>query len=1825
MRKGTILSIIFSITFLVFLAPQAFNNASQPPQGHTGAPGELNCSASGCHVSTPVWNPNIFRINIVGNPTTYDTAVTYNLFVNNSAGTAAYGFEVTAVDANGFPAGNFILNSTTTTSLNTGGNGRQYVGHNNANSTNAWAFKWKPTRYVGPVKFYVSGLGANNDGTVTGDQTFMDTLRFAGQGQPASLNADFSVSSTTVCVGDAVTYTNTSTGTIGSYSWSFGAGATPLGAATVGPHSVTYSTTGTKTVTLSVTDGPLTDTETKTVNVVAAPVANAGNDTTICAGGTATLRATGGTTYAWSNGAGSGASVTVSPLTTTTYTVTATSGSCTSTDNVIVTVSPGPNADAGVNDTVCLGQPSTLTATGGVSYQWNTLQNTATITGVIPVAGTFTAIVTVTDAAGCTGVDSAKVIVNALPNVAVANVTTCGTGTATLDAGAGFASYAWSTADATQTTTVTSTGSYSVTVTDANGCVNADTATATILSNLVVALNDTSFCPGGSVTLNAGYPGATYLWSDNSTDQTLVVTTPGTYSVTVTDGSCSGSEDAVVSVATLPSVGAGVDAVICAGDAANIGDPDSVDIVIVQAENFNGCALPTGWQANILSGVDNWLFTIPSYGGGTVNGIDGTCMVHFNDDDAGSGQVNRLELLSPGFDATTYSLLLVNLDVHFREYLGSQFSIQVWDGSAYQDLAVITSTVNGTSWSDYQNVTFDLTPYTNSNLHLRFAYDDLGGYEYWAGIDNFVIGGVPQGVYSWSPTAGLADPNAPLTTAQPTTTTTYVLTASVNGCSKTDTVLVTVNQSPTVTLTGIATSYCEDVDVDYPLTGTPAGGTFSGPGVTGSSFNPSDAGAGVYNVIYEYFDGTLNCTGRDTITVTVSPIPTATITSANTFVCIDEPAFTLTATPAGGTFSGPGVSGGMFNAATAGVGAHAVSYAYTSPAGCSDTASITYNVIDFTPSFSGLGSGYCASTSATVALVGSPAGGTFSGPGIVGNDFDPAVSGAGTHTINYVVDSFLGYAIDTNFAYTILPTTASAVTYNYIDDDDELSNAVPIGFTFNFFGQDYTDLKVSTNGFLTFDIASTDDGATNQTLPDASSPNNLVAFMWDDLELSEFEYYVTGIAPNRAMVINFDAYHYFSTRVVQAQVVLQETTNEIEIHCINCQPDDFGASATQGVENAAGSAANAVGGRNNTGWGSALSSVRFIPASCTFTSSQQVTVGGVTVDITDTTICGGESVTITASGSTSYVWSHGPTTASITVSPSDTTLYTVTGNDVSCTSSATVTVNVRPGVNASIAGLRDTICSGDLPITLVGSPAGGTFVGPGITGSTFNPSQANLGVVNTISYEVTNTFGCADTFEYDVFISPSPLAQFTLADSAFCLSALPVTLTATPAGGVFIGPGISNGTFVPYFAGVGVHQLVYRVNTPGGCDALDTLTVTVYGLPTVSFNVIAQQYCVQSDSVALVGSPTGGTFTGAGISNDAFHPGDASVGGPYIISYTYVDTNGCSSNNVQLTEVVTNPNLQWVGLRNSYCVNGDSINLVALPGGGTFSGNGVNGTYFNPGNAGAGAHTLSYDYTDGAGCFATLDANITVNDTLPTSIDNLDSTYCVNAPLVILSAFPSGGVFSGNGVIGNVFSPDTAGTGGPYVVTYTYTDVNGCVTSTSASTRIKPATNLLISGLDPNYCIEENVEIAVNTAPLGGTLLGSGISGNTFNPSLAGFGEYVLTYEYTNTQGCTSYASYTVNVRSCTGIDEVDAAVLVGLYPNPTTGVLNFGVEGLDGETLQLNVFSVQGKALLQQQFDNVSSQVPMQIDMSQLAVGTYLVQMQAGNYSSVHRIVVSR
>ena len=116
----------------------------------------------------------------------------------------------------------------------------------------------------------------------------------------------------------------------------------------------------------------------------------------------------------------------------------------------------------------------------------------------------------------------------------------------------------------------------------------------------------------------------------------------------------------------------------------------------------------------------------------------------------------------------------------------------------------------------------------------------------------------------------------------------------------------------------------------FTLTGgSPAGGTYSGQGVSGGMFDPSIAGIGSH--IITYTNATVGCSNTCTFTITVNPLPTVSC-PANSSVCISAASFTLTGgTPSGGTYSGTGVSGGQFSPAAAGAGTHTITYTYTNP------------------------------------------------------------------------------------------------------------------------------------------------------------------------------------------------------------------------------------------------------------------------------------------------------------------------------------------------------------------------------------------------------------------------------------------------------------------------------------------------------------------------------------------------------------------------------------------------------------------------------------------------------------------------------------------------------------------------------------------------------------------------------------------------------------------------------------------------------------------------------------------------------------------------------
>ncbi len=209
---------------------------------------------------------------------------------------------------------------------------------------------------------------------------------------------------TVLCAGQSTTLTATPVGSeLYTYKWNNLNETTP---------SITVSPLTTRNYTVTVTLGTCSITRTVVVSVLS-PTADITGNLEICEGLSTTLIATGGETYLWSTGATTDA-ITVTPSVSTGYTVTATDeNGCIATSTITVTVNPNPTATITGTTTICSGSSTTLTASGGSTYLWNTGATTNQITVTPSVSTTYS--VSITDANGCTNSKSQLVTVNPIP------------------------------------------------------------------------------------------------------------------------------------------------------------------------------------------------------------------------------------------------------------------------------------------------------------------------------------------------------------------------------------------------------------------------------------------------------------------------------------------------------------------------------------------------------------------------------------------------------------------------------------------------------------------------------------------------------------------------------------------------------------------------------------------------------------------------------------------------------------------------------------------------------------------------------------------------------------------------------------------------------------------------------------------------------------------------------------------------------------------------------------------------------------------------------------------------------------------------------------------------------------------------------------------------------------------------------------------------------------------------------------------------------------------------------------------------------------------
>ncbi|MDF2449838.1 MAG: hypothetical protein K0R26_2342 [Bacteroidota bacterium] len=301
-----------------------------------------------------------------------------------------------------------------------------------------------------------------------------------------------------------------------------------------------------------------------TITPVAIPTVTV-NDTILCSGHSGFLYASGASTYSWTTGATS-SSITVTPSVSTNYTVVGAVGTCSSYAVSTVTVIGQAITITGNND-LCIGQSSTLTASGGAAYNWNDGTSTATIVVTPTTQTTYTV---TSAAASCTNMAVYTVSVSPIPTITVTGSLTCpGQNSILTASGATF--YLWSTGSNTHTTTVNPMVNTTYTVTGiVASCTSSAVYEATVIPTPSITVSNSIICGGDSaIVIAAG--GNAYQWSNGVLNDTIIVkpTITTNYTVVGSVGSCTSSAVATVTVITPAVTVSGLNN-ICIGQSVTL-------------------------------------------------------------------------------------------------------------------------------------------------------------------------------------------------------------------------------------------------------------------------------------------------------------------------------------------------------------------------------------------------------------------------------------------------------------------------------------------------------------------------------------------------------------------------------------------------------------------------------------------------------------------------------------------------------------------------------------------------------------------------------------------------------------------------------------------------------------------------------------------------------------------------------------------------------------------------------------------------------------------------------------------------------------------------------------------------------------------------------------------------------------------------------------------------------------------------------------------------------------------------------------------------------
>jgi gliding motility-associated-like protein len=1315
----------------------------------------------------------------------------------------------------------------------------------------------------------------------------------------------------TICQGATIPALTVNVGAGLSVNWY----ATSSGGAALVSNSNSYTPTTAGTYyaeAIDATTGCTSATRTPIVlTITPLPIANAGADQDICAGSSANLTASGGTSYQWSNGLGNAANATASPALTTTYTVTVTDNGCSATDAVTVNVAAMPTLVIGAVDCSADLTNYTInyTATNGTATASAGTLGATSISN-IPIATTPVTI-TVTSATNAACLVSQDV--NApncnCPSIAAPtgnDATICQGATIpalTVNVGAGLSVNWYATPSGgaallsnSTSYTPTTAGTYYAEAIDAvTGCTSA-TRTPIVLTitplPIANAGADQDICAGSSADLSAS-GGTSYQWSNglgNAANATASPALTTTYTVTVTNNGCSATDAVTVNVAAMPTLVIG--AVDCSADLTNY---------TINYTASNGTATASAGTLGATS-ISNIPIATTPVTITVTSATNATCAVS---QDVNAPNCNCPSIAAPtGNDATicqgaTIPALTVNV--------GAGLSVN-WYATPSGGAALVsnstsyTPTTAGTYYAEAIDATTGCTSATRTPIVLTITPLPIAN----AGADQDICAGSSANLtasggtsYQWSNGLG----NAANATASPATTTTYTVTVSDNGCSATDAVTVNVAAMPTLVIGAVD---CSTDLTNYTINYTASNGT-----ATASA-------------------GTLGATSISNIPIATTPV-TITVTSATNAAClvsqdVNAPNCNCPsiAAPTGNDATicqgatipaltvnvGAGLSVNWYATSSGGAALLSNSNSYTPTTagtyyaeaidaitGCT-SATRTPIVLTITPlpiANAGADQDICAGSSANLTASG---GTSYQWSNGLGNAANATASPALTTTYTVTVTDNGCSATD---AVTVNVAAMPTLVIGAVDCSADLTN-----YTINYTASNGT--ATASAGTLGATSISNIPIATTPVTITVTSATNAACLVSQDVNAPNCN------CPSIAAPTGNDA------TICQGATIPALTVNVGAGLSVNWYATSSGGAAL--VSNSNSYTPTTAG----TYYAEAVDAI----TGCTSATRTPIVLTITPLPIanagTDQDICAGSDASLSASGGTSYQWSNGlGNAANATASPALTTTYTVTVTDNGCSATDAVTVNVNPLADAgndNSAVVCDNATEGTtvVNLTTLTSVGGGLFApigtAPALTGTNFDGAGVALGTYE-YGYTVSGITPCVDDIATisitvnDCSACPNPpTANFTF-DAAYCIgsgTATP-TMTGTATSGVWSASpaGLSidaaTGEINLATSTAGNYTITNSVAAAGACPAVSaTFNITLNNPVNAGNDNIADVCDNATDGnttvdLSTLASVAGGTFTpvaGAPALSGTTFDGAGVTLGIYQYNYTVLGTAPCS-------------------------------------------------------------------------------------------------------------------------------------------------------------------------------------------------------------------------------------------------------------------------------------------------------------------------------------------